>query len=276
MRCLVRRVSQRVSQPDSQTAPFGIHSAHNVSHPASPKERRPNSLRFVASEGYRRGQVENVSATGLISCAPARLGWEAGRWSDTLTPRRAVEKRAGTAISVSRYHAVNDLSDLDSARWFAALARDLAEQQDRDATTHRILELISGATGCSFASIAHLTPQGVLAYDHSTDKNLLGKVAAISLRTGEGVAWQALRERGTVHVPDLHSEDRWPQYTARMRAETNIRSVLGYCLIVDNLVRGAMLLYSEEPNFFTDSICRFAEVYADHAAIALAKVSDHE
>jgi transcriptional regulator with GAF, ATPase, and Fis domain len=171
---------------------------------------------------------------------------------------------------------VNDLSDLDSARWFAALARDLAEQHDRDAATHRILELISGATGCSFASIAHLTAQGVLAYDHSTDKNLLGKVAAISLRTGEGVAWQALRERRTVHVPDLHSEDRWPQYTARMRAETNIRSALGYCLIVDNLVRGAMLLYSEEPNFFTDSICRFAEVYADHAAIALAKVSDHE
>jgi transcriptional regulator with GAF, ATPase, and Fis domain len=171
---------------------------------------------------------------------------------------------------------MSDIPDLDSARWFAALARDLAEQPDRDSTAHRILELITGATGCSFAAIAQLSPQGILMYNCSTDKTLLGTVAAISTRTGEGVAWQALRERGTVHAPDLDAETRWPQYTARLRAETNLRSVLGYCLSVDNLVRGAMLLYSEQPHFFTDAICRFADVYADHAAIALAKVSDHE
>jgi hypothetical protein len=37
-----------------------------------------------------------------------------------------------------------------------------------------------------------------------------------------------------------------------------------------------MLLFSEEPDFFTDALCRFVDVYADHAAIALAKVGDHE
>ncbi|HST49956.1 ANTAR domain-containing protein [Jatrophihabitans sp.] len=171
---------------------------------------------------------------------------------------------------------MSDLSDLDSARWFAALARDLAEQPDQDSTAHRILELITGATGCSFASIAQLSAQGALIYNCATDQALLATVAAISTHTGEGVAWQALRDRATVHLPDVHTETRWPQYTARLRAETNLRSVLGYCLSVDNLVRGAMLLYSDQPHFFTDAICRFADVYADHAAIALAKVSDRE
>jgi GAF domain-containing protein len=165
---------------------------------------------------------------------------------------------------------------MDSARWFAALARDLAEQPDRDATALRVLELITGATGCSVAAIAHLSPQGVLIFDHATDKELVATISAISLSTGEGVAWQALRQRGTERVEDLHTESRWPQYTARMRAETPIRSAQGYCLILDNLVLGAMMLYSTEPGFFTDAICRFAEVYADHAAIALARVSDHE
>lgn len=105
---------------------------------------------------------------------------------------------------------------------------------------------------------------------------MLSKVAAISAATGEGVAWQALRERGKVLVEDLNSEARWPQYAARMRTETPIRSVLGYCLTLDDLVLGAMLLYSTEPGYFTDAICRFGDVYADHAAIALARVTDHE
>jgi GAF domain-containing protein len=165
---------------------------------------------------------------------------------------------------------------MDSARWFAALARDLAEQTDRDAAASRVLELITGATGCTFAAIAHLSPQGVLIHDHSTDRAQLGKVAAISTSTGEGVAWQALRQRGTVRIDDLNSESRWPQDTARLRAETSLRSALGYGLILDNLVLGAMLLFSDQPDFFTEAICRFADVYADHAAIALARVTDHE
>ncbi|MEO6500660.1 MAG: GAF and ANTAR domain-containing protein [Jatrophihabitantaceae bacterium] len=165
---------------------------------------------------------------------------------------------------------------MDSARWFAALARDLAEQTDRDATASRVLELITGATGCSFAAIGHLSPQGVLIHNHGTDQELLGKIAGISTSTEEGVAWQALRERKTVLVEDLHAESRWPQYTARLRAETKLRSALAYCLILDDLVLGAMVLFSSEPGYFTDAICRFGDVYADHAAIALARVTDHE
>lgn len=165
---------------------------------------------------------------------------------------------------------------MDSARWFAALARDLAEQSDRDATACRVLELITGATGCSFAATAHLSPQGVLVHNRGTDRELLKKVATISTSTGEGVAWQALRQRATVRVEDLESESRWPLYTARLRAETPLRSALAYCLVLDNAVLGAMLLFSTQPGFFTDAICRFGDVYADHAAIALARVSDHE
>jgi GAF domain-containing protein len=171
---------------------------------------------------------------------------------------------------------LSDLLDMDSARWFAALARDLAEQPDRDATASRVLELITGATGCSVAAIAHLSPQGVLIFDHATDKEMVARISAITTGTDEGAAWHALRQRGTVRVEDLNTESRWPRYTARMRAETPIRSAQGYCLILDNLVLGAMMLYSTEPGFFTDAICRFADVYADHAAIALARVSDHE
>lgn len=162
---------------------------------------------------------------------------------------------------------------MDSARWFAVLAHDLAEQADRDATASRVLELITGAIGCSFAVLAHLTSRGALVYSNSTDQELLGKLAVISTSTEEGLAWEALRTRARVRVDDLDTESRWPRFTARLRAETRLRSALGYCLTLDNLVRGAMLLFSDEPGFFTDEICRFADVCVDHVAIALANSS---
>jgi GAF domain-containing protein len=172
-------------------------------------------------------------------------------------------------------YSLSDLSDSDSARWFAALARDLAEQADRGATASRILELITGVTGCSSAALAHLTPQGVLVYSNATDKWLLGKLAAMAT-TGEGIALEALRTRAAVRVEDLDTENRWPRFTVRLRTETGIRSALAHCLTLDNRVLGALLLHSEQPGFFTDEIRRFADVYAGHAAIALAKVSEHE
>lgn len=170
----------------------------------------------------------------------------------------------------------DDLLGADSTQWFAALARDLAEQPDPDAAAQRLLELITGATGCSAAAVVRLSPAGELLWDHATDPGLISTISAISISTGEGVAWQALRQRGPVRVDDLSTETRWPRYTAQVCSQTPIRSVLGYCLILDNLVLGAMLLYSPEPEFFTDAICRFAEVYADHAAIALARVAEHD
>ena len=175
-----------------------------------------------------------------------------------------------------RDKVLTDSPEMQGARWFAALARDLAEQPDKDATVLRLLELVVGATGCSAAAIAHLSSRGDLFFGHATDPVLNAEISAISTGTAEGVAWQALHERRTVRVEDLATEDRWPKYTTQMRQRTPVRSALGHCLIVDNLVLGAMLLYSTQPGFFTDDICRFTDVYADHAAIALSRVTEHD
>jgi transcriptional regulator with GAF, ATPase, and Fis domain len=173
-------------------------------------------------------------------------------------------------------HKVNDLPEMDSMQWFAVLARDLAEQPDQDAAAQRLLTLITTATGCSAASLVRLSPAGELICDHATDPGLTNAISAISISTGEGVAWEALRQRAAIRVDDLNTETRWPRYTAQVRDQTSIRSILGYCLILDNLVLGAMLLYSPEPGFFTDAVYRFAGVYADHAAIALSRVAEHD
>ena len=168
---------------------------------------------------------------------------------------------------------MTDIDDLDSARWFASLARDLAEQPDHDSTLRRIAELAQSATGCTAVGIAHLKAHG-LAFDHATDPDLVSRVFDIAQSTHQGAVWTALHTRDTILIDDLSIDTRWPTYRDRVLAETPVRSVLAYCLILDDLVLGAMALYSDKPGFFTESICAFASIYADHAAIALARTDD--
>lgn len=76
-----------------------------------------------------------------------------------IVARRCSRETCLHGVGLDRCELLSDLADMDSARWFAALARDLAENANRDATASRMLDLVTGATGCSFAAIAQLSPR---------------------------------------------------------------------------------------------------------------------
>ena len=76
----------------------------------------------------------------------------------------------------------------------------------------------------------------------------------------------------------LHGDDiaRAEAMRTVHRTKTAIRSVLGFHLQLDNVSLGAMTLYSERINFFTPELRTAAAIYADHAAIALARAMNHD
>ncbi len=170
---------------------------------------------------------------------------------------------------------MTDQDDLDSARWFATLAKDLAGQPDQRSTARRVTELAARATGCAGAAIAHLSA-GRLSFEYASEPALIAHVSEIGTATRQGAVWHALTSRATVVIEDMSTETRWPDYSARMLAETSVRSCLVYCLALGDSVFGAMALYATQPGFFTPALCRFADVYADHAAIALARIAEHD
>ncbi|MDQ1748997.1 MAG: hypothetical protein QOE71_53 [Pseudonocardiales bacterium] len=171
---------------------------------------------------------------------------------------------------------MTELPRVDIAQWFAVLAKDFTSQPDTDTTASRILDLLVKASGCDWAAIAHLKDHGGLSFDYSTDASLIAQVADIAMTTDQGIASEALHTRGAIRCQDLASESRWPEYRTRMMAETPIRSAVAYCLSLDDVVHGALMMYSSHPFYFTDEVCEFAAVYADHAAIALANARDHD
>ncbi|MFJ4171634.1 ANTAR domain-containing protein [Paenarthrobacter sp. NPDC089714] len=97
--------------------------------------------------------------------------------------------------------------------------------------------------------------------------------------THEGPCLTAMDSMGSVLVPDLVREVRWPEYV-EAAAGQGLRSVLSVPLVVEGDTRAALNLYSERAHAFSDADVERAEVFASHAskslrlALKIAQLSD--
>ena len=89
----------------------------------------------------------------------------------------------------------------------------------------------------------------------------------------------AMDQMGSVLVPDLAREYRWPEYVAAASSQ-GVRCILSVPLLVEGDTRAALNLYSERANAFTEADVERAEVFASHAskslrlALKIAQLSD--
>ncbi|SLK02286.1 GAF and ANTAR domain-containing protein [Arthrobacter sp. P2b] len=85
---------------------------------------------------------------------------------------------------------------------------------------------------------------------------------------GDGPGLAAIRTRGTVLVPDLEHEDRWPEYVVAAR-EQGIGSVLGIPLILEGKDLGALTLHFEQPGACSGDDAATAEAYTEQVSKGL-------
>jgi GAF domain-containing protein len=162
----------------------------------------------------------------------------------------------------------------DYARRFADIARDLARQPDPDAVAARIVDQIGVVIGCRWTAMVRLNSDGTLRFAARSPDSVLDQVERIVADTGQGIAPAILSEDKCVVVADLDSDRRWPQWRRRMLAETPIRAALGFPLNLEDTPLGAIAMYAPQAGFFTEDCISTASLYADHAAVALARVSE--
>ncbi len=159
---------------------------------------------------------------------------------------------------------------------FARLARELCSYRDRVATAEVIAERGAQTLPCSCAAVVRRGPSGRVTFEAVTSTPLLWTVERIANQTGQGPTLDALSGRTSVLMDDVSTETRWPLYRAQVTAHTAIRSALALCLEFRGETLGALAFYDDRPGWFTDERIRVAEVFADHATIALAKASEHD
>jgi GAF domain-containing protein len=163
------------------------------------------------------------------------------------------------------------LAGLDEVAWNSLdqLSRALrVEEGNLQATLAAILvaavDLVDGANaaGLNLLIKKRFVPQVVLGEAPPV-------LDALQQRTERGPCIDASRGQHTVEVADTRTDSRWPEFTD-LAVELNVLSMLCVPLWIDDRKLGSLSLYSSEPNAFGAIAIRLANLYATHAALALA------
>jgi hypothetical protein len=91
----------------------------------------------------------------------------------------------------------------------------------------------------------------------------------------EGPALSALRERRTVFIKNMSEETRWPNFVAAA-TPLGVHCMLSFRLFVIGGSLGALNLYGAAPEALTQDSIAIGEIFAQHAAVAMAGAAAEE
>jgi GAF domain-containing protein len=94
-------------------------------------------------------------------------------------------------------------------------------------------------------------------------------VDALQSETGQGPCLDASYEERVVSVPDLSSDQRWPDFS-QQAYKLGARSMLSFQLFVNGDHLGALNLFGRDVNVFDAESERIGALVAAHAAVAVA------
>lgn len=97
---------------------------------------------------------------------------------------------------------------------------------------------------------------------------LVAELDSLQNDLGEGPCLDALHEQHTVSIADTSTDTRWPQW-GRAASDRGVRSVLAFQLFVREENLGALNLYGDAANVFTDESEVIGAVLAQHGAVAM-------
>lgn len=149
------------------------------------------------------------------------------------------------------------------------LARELQQEQDPDAlladVVHAALDLIPHVTE---ASVSLVTGRRTVR-SRAASGELPRKVDALQSATGQGPCIDAAYEERIVRVPDMETEERWPDF-ARAAYGAGAKSMLAFQLFVEGDNLGALNLYSDKANVFDEESELVGLLVGAHAAVAFS------
>ncbi|MEV0803266.1 MULTISPECIES: GAF and ANTAR domain-containing protein [unclassified Kribbella] len=165
----------------------------------------------------------------------------------------------------------------DAAMAFARLAVELHDASGVDETVDAVVQFALHALNCTYAGVA-LYSRGSQAEIAAVTDPVVADVYDLQLTSECGPLVTALRERTTVLIRDTTTDDRWPEWAAKVAA-LGVRSVLDVPMVTGDGNRstvGVLGLYSPSPDAFSPDDEAIAHILARHASVALASARHEE
>jgi ANTAR domain/GAF domain len=167
----------------------------------------------------------------------------------------------------------DDTGLIELARSFAETSRVLLSQPTLERTMEAVAERAPASVrGADWACVSIITREGTIETPACSDGD--GTPHAPSpqkvLQFGEGLVRAAAADGSVLRIDDTAEEERWPAF-ARQARELGVGSIIACGLRTGPGLRAALVLQSAEPGAFDGLAADAVDVYATHAASALAR-----
>lgn len=155
------------------------------------------------------------------------------------------------------------------AAYFAQVSRDLLARPDEELTFQRIADrALEVIPPCDFVGITLRRkkehPETIASTSVQADR-----CDALQYELGEGPCLSALADDEAYLIRDVTSDERWPRWGPGAAA-LGVGSILSVRMADDQHTHGALNLYAQEKDAFSDDDVDLALVFASHAATAIS------
>ncbi|MFJ6094719.1 GAF and ANTAR domain-containing protein [Williamsia muralis] len=150
-----------------------------------------------------------------------------------------------------------------------------SESKDTESILHAISKsAVESVPGAEYASVTLVTGKGQVQTPVMIG-DLAGKSDELQQELGEGPCIRSALSEETVRIDDMATDSRWPAFAAGAN-ELGIKSMICFCLYIENENFGALNLHSSTPNAFNDESVSIGSLFAAHAAIAFSAVRERD
>ena len=152
----------------------------------------------------------------------------------------------------------------------AEAARTVADNPEVQQALQSVVDLAMTSCNCQGASVTLVRADGG-AETTATSDPLVEQADDLQYAYDEGPCLRAAEQGGAYLIVDTAADPRWPKWGPAV-AKLGLRSVLSIHLFTDHRVLGALNLYYDSRDDFSEDEVEVAKVVAAHASVALAKI----
>lgn len=161
------------------------------------------------------------------------------------------------------------------AEEFVEVARQLITAAEVEQVLQRIVALaVVTIEGCDHAGLSLVVDDRIETAAQNDETTRF--IARVQADTDQAPGLEAVRDKQMVESGDLAAEVRWPRFAPVVAERTGVRSVLAVPLSTDDVTVGAIDLYAEAVDAFSDDDRGGAAIFAAYAAIAVQAAQERQ
>ena len=169
--------------------------------------------------------------------------------------------------------ALDGTSDL--AETLTAVAREIHTPRDLDSTLQTIVQVAARSLqNVDHVGITLSHSDGEMETKAATD-DFVWQLDRLQYDLGEGPCVHAMETAKVVRVENAKDDPRWPHFM-KPAVEMGLRSQLGIQLYADEHTLGGLNMYSTSADTIDPHVEHLAELFAQHASIALGRAQREE